>query len=78
MKGSQSVADKNIWLLAAGSWIPMPLGHRPVQDYEFEEEEDDKEDGTGDGMGDGMGNGGSENMADNEAAEVLFALRRAD
>ncbi|KAJ7939579.1 hypothetical protein B0H13DRAFT_1850362 [Mycena leptocephala] len=78
VKGSQSVADKNIWLLAAGSWIPMPLGYRPVQDYEFEEEEDDKEDGTGDGMGDGMGNGGSENMADNEAAEVLFALRRAD
>ncbi|KAJ7920446.1 hypothetical protein B0H13DRAFT_1867527 [Mycena leptocephala] len=43
-KGGQSEADKNTWLLAAGSWIPMPLGYRAVEDFEGEEQ-DDEEDG---------------------------------
>jgi hypothetical protein len=46
VKGSQSDADKNTWLLAAGSWIPMPLGYRAVEDYEADEQ-DGEEDSSG-------------------------------
>ncbi|KAJ6449740.1 hypothetical protein C8R45DRAFT_1114461 [Mycena sanguinolenta] len=35
--------DKDMWLKVAGTWAPMPLGYRAVQDFEYEETKEGKE-----------------------------------
>ncbi|KAJ7888204.1 hypothetical protein B0H13DRAFT_2342055 [Mycena leptocephala] len=32
--------EKDVWLKVAGTWAPMPLGYRAVQDFEYEETEE--------------------------------------
>ncbi|KAJ7355940.1 hypothetical protein DFH08DRAFT_803871 [Mycena albidolilacea] len=41
---SPTAYDKAIWMLAAGSWIPVPLGYRAVHDFEHLDDEMDQAD----------------------------------